>query len=620
MMNSEYKNKILSAIWSLFYDQQHPLEGRNSLLKKSPDLTELNDFTELNKQIFFPLTHLHSYRKESLLKNRTAAYLNSVHPTKLRVNLNESLACLHKPSKQKQQPGLTVAPSKTSDVIYEYLKTFSKYSERKKGVLINYNQHIAYNFNSKNQLLRGVEPLNNNSKKTRLAKLGTNENKSTNDVPFTTAFLLKKEKVAKTNKNINKNINTNTKNLLNKHLLGLYPETTKNTPIHPFANTNRTKEPNAPKRVHIEEIPRDYLLILNRLNRLKGVSGETGYNRKGNNRLIKYSYKLLFYFFKSMYCLISKPVFLFTPEKVVIQLLYFINIPKFKVFKWYSIFRNKRIIKRREARIKKIKKIKKIKQIKQIKQLPLLIHQKQIKQIKSLEKDNLKLHSVAELVKPTELARNHIENLSSIHTFNSDGRKRKYTNQKVNKKKRKVTRLNWKLSRTLIRLQKKRTKVQNTLFNLNKYNLFKVFSLKFKLICEILNNKFKKPVELQLIRIHQPYQDSNILVNLLSLNIKNKKFKTNVQIAKLFQKINVKNISDTKNKSVNFIPNYLSGINLRIGGRLMRETLIPRKSKKRFEKGARSIGKVNYLDSASITNKNRKGSYTLKISLGQNFF
>jgi hypothetical protein len=95
-----------------------------------------------------------------------------------------------------------------------------------------------------------------------------------------------------------------------------------------------------PQQEYKEKYPED-LLRSNRLNRLKGVSGETGYNRKGNNRLLKYSYKLLFYFFKSMYCLISKPVFNFTPDKVVIQLHYFLNIPKFKVFKWYSIFKNK---------------------------------------------------------------------------------------------------------------------------------------------------------------------------------------------------------------------------------------------------------------------------------------
>ena len=52
----------------------------------------------------------------------------------------------------------------------------------------------------------------------------------------------------------------------------------------------------------------------------------------------------------------------------------------------------------------------------------------------------------------------------------------------------------------------------------------------------------------------------------------------------------------------------------------MRESFIPKISKKIFERGSRSIGKVNYLDTASVTKKNRKGSYTLKISLGQNFF
>jgi hypothetical protein len=113
------------------------------------------------------------------------------------------------------------------------------------------------------------------------------------------------------------------------------------------------------------------------------------------------------------------------------------------------------------------------------------------------------------------------------------------------------------------------------------------------------------------------------LVNLLSLNIrnkKNKKFKTNVKITKLFQKRLIKNVGDPKNKSVNLIPTYLSGIKIRIGGRLIREKVIPRISKKIYERGASSIGKVNFLDTSSITKKNRKGSYTLKISLGQNFF
>jgi hypothetical protein len=230
-----------------------------------------------------------------------------------------------------------------------------------------------------------------------------------------------------------------------------------------------------------------------------------------------------------------------------------------------------------------------------------------------LEKVKFNVRSVAD--KAPGL--NQIEKFSSSHTFKSDVRKRKRIRKYKYRKKKKIY---WKVARTLIRLMKKRTKVQNILFNLFKYNLFRVFSLKFKLICEILNNKFKKQVELQLIRVHKPYLDSNILGNLLSVNIRNKKFKPNVKIAKLFQKIVVKNVSDLKNQSVNFKPSYLSGIQIRIGGRLMREFVIPRRTTRIFERGARSIGKVNYLDTSSITNVNKKGSYTMKISTGQNFF
>jgi hypothetical protein len=180
--------------------------------------------------------------------------------------------------------------------------------------------------------------------------------------------------------------------------------------------------------------------------------------------------------------------------------------------------------------------------------------------------------------------------------------------------------LSWRIKKTLFRFNKKRNKVKLNLFNLNKFNLFKVFSIKFKLICEILSNKFKKPVELQLIRIHHPFHDSNILANLLSLNIKNKKFKTNIAIEKLYAKKTIKNLYDYKINSVNFIPAFLSGIKIRIGGRLMREPIIPRITTKKFERGASSPGKVNFLDTATINKKNKKGSYTIKISSGQNFF
>jgi len=70
----------------------------------------------------------------------------------------------------------------------------------------------------------------------------------------------------------------------------------------------------------------------------------------------------------------------------------------------------------------------------------------------------------------------------------------------------------------------------------------------------------------------------------------------------------------------NNLPASLSGLNIKINGRLMGEPIIPRITTKVFGKGANATGKVNYLDMARITKKNRKGAYTIKITSGQNFF
>ena len=332
-------------------------------------------------------------------------------------------------------------------------------------------------------------------------------------------------------------------------------------------------------------------------NSLSGGLAENQVN--SSNIYIKDTYKLLFYLFKSMYCLISKPVLKYTNDKVIIQLFYYLNIPKKKVFRLF--YKSLRVAEQ------------------------------------SKEKSKL-------LVVITRTAKSPSN--SKIH-------------------------IRWKLRKAISRFKNKNNK--KLLFNLRKFNLTAkaVFQHKFKLICDILSKKFNKPVELQLTRLHQPYHDSNILVNLLSLNFKNKKKRARVAINKIYSKknlLNVKLVSDnnceafanstpnyskgssnnpnfgditgleplipegetllskkeTKNfnnlNSVKFIPAFLSGLNIKIAGRLMGEPIIPRITTKVFERGATSTGKVNYLDVARITKKNRKGAYTIKITSGQNFF
>ena len=55
--------------------------------------------------------------------------------------------------------------------------------------------------------------------------------------------------------------------------------------------------------------------------------------------------KLISAFFKSIYCLISRPKFINTPDKIIIEILYYITIPQNNIFKWYNfIYNTKKVI------------------------------------------------------------------------------------------------------------------------------------------------------------------------------------------------------------------------------------------------------------------------------------
>jgi len=314
--------------------------------------------------------------------------------------------------------------------------------------------------------------------------------------------------------------------------------------ISPIANIN-TKKNNGLLFNYNKTIA--YNFLNTNISKYLGISINT------NKDLFKIN-KLLSYFFKSLNCLISKPVYLHTPDKVIIQLIYFLNIPKKKVFRLFSIlfynsFRKKWLSKKSQI-------------------------------------------------------------------FSLTLRKNALRNKRIAK----IPFIKRKVRKAISRLRGKSNLQRSLLFNLRKFNLAEVYKNKFKIIIEILTRKFNKPVVFQIIRTHNPYLDSNILVNLLSLNIRNKKKKSRIAINKIYSNKAVKNLNDPNLKSVNLIPAFLSGLNLKIGGRLMKEPIIPRLTTKNFERGATSPGKVNYLDIANITNKNKKGANTITIKSAQKFF
>jgi hypothetical protein len=140
---------------------------------------------------------------------------------------------------------------------------------------------------------------------------------------------------------------------------------------------------------------------------------------------------------------------------------------------------------------------------------------------------------------------------------------------------------------------------------------------KLQLLCLNLSKIYKKPVELELDRLHYPYYDSNILSNMIGLisNIVKLRF----IIKKLFTIAKIKKTNKFINK-YSIIPSYLSGFKIRVAGRLLTQRVVPRLTVKTIQRGTLARGKAQFVDSARFSNKNKRGSFSITVTMGHIFF
>jgi hypothetical protein len=157
-------------------------------------------------------------------------------------------------------------------------------------------------------------------------------------------------------------------------------------------------------------------------------------------------------------------------------------------------------------------------------------------------------------------------------------------------------------------------------YYLNKFyskdKLLNINNDKLQSLCLNLSKIYKKPVELELDRLHYPYYDSNILSNMIGLisNIVKLRF----IIKKLFRIAKIKKTNKFINKS-SIRPSYLSGFKLRIAGRLLTQRVIPRLTSKTIQRGTLARGKAHFINSARFTNKNKRGSFSITVVTGHKF-
>lgn len=146
---------------------------------------------------------------------------------------------------------------------------------------------------------------------------------------------------------------------------------------------------------------------------------------------------------------------------------------------------------------------------------------------------------------------------------------------------------------------------------------FRIDRIKLRILSLILRRLFKRTVELEIIRLRYPFYETNIFVNLLSRTIN--KIKINRTLYKFFKKaiiFDVNQLNLRSGKNISKIPSFVSGIRLRIAGRLLTQRIVPRKTVKIISKGSLTRGKTAHLEKGRFTGKNKRGAFNIMVTIG----
>lgn len=159
------------------------------------------------------------------------------------------------------------------------------------------------------------------------------------------------------------------------------------------------------------------------------------------------------------------------------------------------------------------------------------------------------------------------------------------------------------------------------------------FNDKFSYLCDYLTKLFKFEVELELVRVYRPYQDSNILVQYINSKSYDNKF---IKITnRLFRRIKIYRKKNKFNKpsvlGVNnplntmllneqiAFPSGISGINIKLAGRPYKERIVPRFTVKRAQRGNFDRLNAKMIERSMFTDKTKKGAFNFTVRLSHIF-
>lgn len=145
-------------------------------------------------------------------------------------------------------------------------------------------------------------------------------------------------------------------------------------------------------------------------------------------------------------------------------------------------------------------------------------------------------------------------------------------------------------------------------------------------LAQILSKYLHKNVQFELIKLHYPINESHILAKSIGIlgNKIRRRFKYFVNASFKSAKIdNPSNYNRKRNINKSFLHNAsssITGIKMKLGGRILAQRIVPRFTSQTFQEGSLTRSNASFVTSSRFTNKNRKGTYSITVSIGHRFF
>nr|YP_010977204.1 ribosomal protein S3 [Daedaleopsis confragosa]WNZ34409.1 ribosomal protein S3 [Daedaleopsis confragosa] len=135
-----------------------------------------------------------------------------------------------------------------------------------------------------------------------------------------------------------------------------------------------------------------------------------------------------------------------------------------------------------------------------------------------------------------------------------------------------------------------------------------------------LSKIFKKPINLELTQLYSVSNNSNILVQILGkLGLLRRNSFSRI-VGKFLKYQSKKIFFRNNNNKISKFSTILTGVNIKLGGRLIRGKIVPRRTVKKIQYGSLARSKSNFVTTARLTQKNKRGSFSFTVSIGHKFF